>query len=58
MFLDGFPVQGLYCAYPANAFIEGQPIGLFYGWKTAGIIQEGETGPEPSEGIAAEPGFV
>jgi hypothetical protein len=28
-----------------NIFIEGQPIGLFYGYKTDGIIPVGETGP-------------
>lgn len=27
-----------------NIFIEGQPAGLFYGYKTDGIVQEGETG--------------
>lgn len=57
-YLGATIATGSYCAYPANAFIEGQPIGLFYGWKTAGIIQEGETGPGPSAEIDAEPGFV
>lgn len=28
-----------------NIFIEGQPMGLFYGFKTDGIVQEDETGP-------------
>lgn len=28
-----------------NIFIEGQPIGLFYGYKTDGIIPEGQQGP-------------
>lgn len=28
-----------------NIFIEGQPIGLFYGYKTDGIIPAGEIGP-------------
>ena len=32
-----------------NIFIEGQPIGLFYGYKTDGIIPEGQTGPGFSE---------
>lgn len=49
---------GSYCAYPANYFIEGQPIGVFYGWKTDGIIQEGETGPQPTQGVDAGPGYV
>lgn len=29
---------------PANIFIEGYPMGLFYGYKTDGIIPEGQTG--------------
>ena len=57
-YLGATIATGSYCAYPANAFIEGQPIGLFYGWKTDGIIQENETGPDPSDGVKAEPGFV
>jgi TonB-linked SusC/RagA family outer membrane protein len=28
-----------------NIFMEGHPMGLFYGFKTDGIVQEGETGP-------------
>lgn len=35
-----------------NIFIEGQPMGLFYGFKTDGIVQEGEDAP----GIAASGG--
>ena len=57
-YLGAQVATGSYCAYPANAFIEGQPIGLFYGWKTDGIIQEGETGPQPSQGADAEPGYI
>ena len=49
---------GSYCNYPANCFIEGEPIGVFYGWKTDGIIQEGESGPQPSKGKDAEPGYI
>lgn len=30
---------------PVNIFIEGKPSGLFYGFKTDGIIQEDGTGP-------------
>lgn len=37
--------SGRYLSDPINIFVEGQPIGLFYGYKTDGIIQEGETGP-------------
>ena len=28
----------------ANIFIQGQPMGLFYGYKSDGIVQEGERG--------------
>lgn len=38
---------------PLNIFIEGEPMGLFYGMKTDGLVQEGETGVPLSEG--AEP---
>ena len=34
-----------YMQSTANIFIEGMPMGLFYGYKTDGIVQEGETGP-------------
>jgi len=57
-YLGAQVATGSYCAYPANAFIEGQPIGLFYGWKTDGIIQQGETGPQPTQGVDAGPGFI
>ena len=30
--------------YPGNIFIVGKPMGLFYGLKTDGIVQQGETG--------------
>ena len=33
-----------YLSTYANIFIQGQPIGLFYGYKTDGIVQEGERG--------------
>lgn len=38
---------------PGNIFIEGEPLGLFYGYITDGIVQEGETGVPLTEG--AEP---
>ena len=42
-----------------NIFIEGQPAGLFYGYKTDGIIQEGDTGiPITSGGNPMEPGSI
>ncbi len=39
-----------------NIFVEGQPMGLFYAYKTDGIVQEGETGPGFSEGETLGPG--
>lgn len=42
-----------------NIFIEGQPMGLFYGFKTLGIVQEGEDWPGvASSGGKAKPGDV
>ena len=43
----------------ANIFIEGYPIGLFYGIKTDGIVQEGETGlPIEIGGDPLQPGSI
>ncbi len=39
-----------------NIFMEGQPMGLFYGYQVDGIVQEGETGPGFSEGETLGPG--
>lgn len=42
-----------------NIFVEGQPIGLFYGYSTDGIVQEGETGiPITSGGASRGPGSI
>ena len=50
---------GTYCKYPLNIFIEGEPMSLFYGFKTAGIVQEGEEGIPVSDGGAArDPGYI
>ena len=37
---------------PLNIFIVGQPMGLFYGLKTDGLVQEGERGIPWAEGAA------
>ena len=42
--------SGNYGVEPVNIFIEGQPVGLLYGYKTDGIIQEGETAPKFEHG--------
>lgn len=42
---------------PLNIFIQGQPMGLFYGYMTDGIIQEGETA-EFYDGTIREQGYI
>ena len=43
----------------ANIFIQGHPVGLFYGYKTEGIVQEGETGlPLTDGGEPRAPGNI
>ena len=34
--------SGTYFRSPANIFVKGEEIGLFYGWETDGIYQEGD----------------
>ena len=41
-----------------NIFIEGQPLGQFYGLKSAGIVQQGEDWPGFGDGNKAAPGDV
>ena len=43
---------------PANIFIQGQPIGLFYGYVTDGIIQQGQTGPGFKPGDTRGEGYI
>ena len=43
---------------PLNIFVEGQPMGLFYGYLTDGIVQLGEQAPGFSEGEVSEPGSL
>ena len=45
---------GQYFKCPANIFMVGQPIGMFWGWKTDGIYQEGD--PDILDGF--QPGDV
>lgn len=35
---------GYHSEQPVNIYMQGQPIGLFYGYKTDGLVQEGEYG--------------
>lgn len=50
---------GSYCNAPLNIFIEGEPMSIFYGYKSAGIVQEGEEGiPISPGGSPRDPGSV
>ena len=41
---------GYHSQQPVNIYMLGQPIGLFYGYKTDGLVQEGEYGIPYSKG--------
>ena len=48
-----------FLTYPGNIFMEGYPMGLFYGWQVKGIVQEGENGAPLTNGAEArKPGFI
>ena len=48
-----------YANSPASIFMTGYEMGLFYGYRTDGIVQEGETGPAiVSGGTPAAPGHL
>lgn len=49
-FLGESAGSSLYGNEPATIFMEGYQMGLFYGYKTDGIVQEGQTGPALAEG--------
>ena len=58
-YLGNNVAQSTYLRNPANIFVEGMPIGLFYGYKTDGIVQEGETGaPLEKGGEPRQPGQI
>ena len=58
-FYGSAPGGGNYATYVANIFMEGYPMGLFYGLKTDGIVQQGETGPALAKGDAPSgPGSI
>ena len=50
--------SGRYFNTYANVFIEGQPMGLFYGLLTDGVVQEGETGPGFTTGATRDAGYI
>lgn len=48
-----------YASAPLGIFMVGYPLGLFYGYKTEGIVQTGETGPALVQGgEPAQPGHL
>lgn len=47
-----------YCKTAVNIFMEGMPVGLFYGIETEGIVQEGQVGPGVEEGQSMPAGGV
>ena len=56
-FFYGSTLQSSGDTNPLNIFIEGQTMGLFYGYVVDGIIQEGETGPGFTEGEFRTEGY-
>lgn len=53
VFFEGHEAgTGSYCKVPVNIFMEGYPMGLFYGYKTAGIVGVDEQGIALSNGGA------
>ena len=58
-YLGSNVASSTYSRNPANIFIEGMPVGLFYGYKTDGIVQDGETGaPLEEGGTQRQPGQI
>jgi len=48
-----------YLRTPINIFMEGSPMGLFYGYQTNGLVQEGKEGPGLTEASGKmQPGGV
>lgn len=50
--------EGRYFNTYANIFVEGQPMGLFYGLQTDGIVQVGETAPGFKSGVTRGEGYI
>lgn len=56
-FLGNVVTNSTYMKKEANIFIEGEPVALFYGLQTRGIVQEGDNAPS-AYGKPATPGSV
>ena len=53
VYFEGAQVgNSAYCSQTANIFMEGYPMGLFYGYKVKRIVPEGETGTPIANGGA------
>ena len=42
-YLGNIPSRGNSIKFPMNIFMEGEEVAMFYGWKTDGIFQTGDT---------------
>jgi TonB-dependent starch-binding outer membrane protein SusC len=61
MNMSAYAGQGISTGYlqsPANIFAEGYPVGMFWGLKTAGIYQTGDTEDQTYNGKKVVPGDV
>lgn len=54
----GRTVSVSYLPYALNLFVEGEPMSVFYGMPTDGILKEGETGVPMSDGQSYGPGQI
>ena len=58
-FYGGKIGNSTYVTAPLNIFIEGYPMGVFYGLKSTGIVQNGETGTQiGDDGSPRPPGAI
>lgn len=57
-YFNGSTLQNSGNMNPINIFVEGQPMGQFFGYVVDGIVQEGETGPGFAEGETRGPGYI
>lgn len=54
---EGLTNSGQFVGTPVNIFVVGQPLGLFYGYKTNGIFQNtAETAGQSINGVIPKPG--
>ena len=56
-YLGNVPSRGNSIKFPINIFMEGHEVALFYGWKTDGLFQSGDT-MYPINGSMSQPGDI